>query len=246
MSCSAPLDIAPQMVQQVDVREPPPSNLEHRSHPGFCPHCQKLYETPLPPAIVRGGLVGQVVRLPQGGLPRFVLDRPRAPPRRRAGDELARRTGADHRQGQPGVGAPLTGVARRPPGQVRLNVDETGHKQNGDRQWTWCFRAALYTLLKIDPTRIADVRIDVPGAEYDRMPGCDDFSTYPRYQRACGGLLKRATQSQCNRGGVPRLFPISGQGAAKGATSCDVTPYDSVPETGLEPAREQAPSSPSS
>jgi hypothetical protein len=49
------------------------------------------------------------------------------------------------------------------PGQARLNVDETGHKQNGDRQWTWCFRAGLYTLFKIDPTRSADVLIEVLG-----------------------------------------------------------------------------------
>ncbi|CAN5894113.1 hypothetical protein BH23PLA1_BH23PLA1_30930 [soil metagenome] len=35
------------------------------------------------------------------------------------------------------------------PAQARLNVDETGHKQNGDRQWTWCFRAALDTLFKM-------------------------------------------------------------------------------------------------
>src|SRR5215210_9067166 len=45
------------------------------------------------------------------------------------------------------------------PGQARLNVDETGHKQNGDRMWTWCFRAALYTLFKVDSTRSADVLI---------------------------------------------------------------------------------------
>ena len=25
--------------------------------------------------------------------------------------------------------------------QAWLNIDETGHKQNGQRQWIWCFRA---------------------------------------------------------------------------------------------------------
>ena len=40
------------------------------------------------------------------------------------------------------------------PDQDRLNVDETGHKQNRLRQWIWCFRAGLYTLFKIDPTRM--------------------------------------------------------------------------------------------
>jgi transposase len=76
------------------------------------------------------------------------------------------------------------------PTQARLNVDETGHKQNGDRQWTWCFRAALYTLFKIDPTRSADVLIGVLGAEFDGVLGCDYFSSYRRYLRECGVLLQ--------------------------------------------------------
>src|SRR5574339_1159555 len=50
--------IAPRVVQQVDVREVPLSIQEHRSHPGWCPHCQKMYEAPLPLGIERGGLVG--------------------------------------------------------------------------------------------------------------------------------------------------------------------------------------------
>src|ERR1035438_5889887 len=41
------------------------------------------------------------------------------------------------------------------PNEERVNVDETGHKQNRLRMWTWCFRAELYTytLFKIDPNR---------------------------------------------------------------------------------------------
>ena len=67
------------------------------------------------------------------------------------------------------------------PGQAVLNVDETGHKQNGQRMWTWCFRASLYTLFKIDPTRSADVLIEVLGEEFDGVLGCDYFSAYRRY-----------------------------------------------------------------
>jgi transposase len=51
--------VPPRVVQQVDVREVPLSIQEHRSHPGWCPRCQKEYEAPLPPGIARGGLVGQ-------------------------------------------------------------------------------------------------------------------------------------------------------------------------------------------
>src|SRR5437764_3582561 len=50
--------VAPRVVQQVDVREVPLAIQEHRSHPGWCPHCQKVFEPPLPPGIARGGLVG--------------------------------------------------------------------------------------------------------------------------------------------------------------------------------------------
>src|SRR5438309_783684 len=40
--------VAPRLVQQVDVREVPLSIQEHRSHPGWCPHCEKEYQAPLP------------------------------------------------------------------------------------------------------------------------------------------------------------------------------------------------------
>ena len=64
-----------------------------------------------------------------------------------------------------------------------LNVDETGHKDNGRLMWTWCFRASLYTLFKIDPSRSADVLMEVLGQEFDGVLGCDHFSAYRRYMR---------------------------------------------------------------
>src|SRR5262245_29679713 len=71
------------------------------------------------------------------------------------------------------------------PGQASLNVDETGHKDQGQSMWTWCFRAELYTLFKIDPRRSADVLIEVLGREFDGVLGCDHFSAYRRYMRTC-------------------------------------------------------------
>jgi len=60
-----------------------------------------------------------------------------------------------------GAGATLSGVARRPARPGELNVDETGHKRTATGNTCWCFRAGLYTLFKIDPTRSADVLIEV-------------------------------------------------------------------------------------
>lgn len=46
------------------------------------------------------------------------------------------------------------------------------------------------TLFKIDPTRSADVLIEVLGAEFDGVLGCDYFSAYRRYHREFGGTLQ--------------------------------------------------------
>src|SRR5512135_2217537 len=50
--------IAPRVVQQIDLGTMPLSIQEHRGHPGWCSHCRKMFEAPLPPGIERGGLVG--------------------------------------------------------------------------------------------------------------------------------------------------------------------------------------------
>jgi transposase len=41
----------------------------------------------------------------------------------------------------------------RLPGEAVLNIAETGHKENGVKFCTWCLRAQLYTLFRIDKSR---------------------------------------------------------------------------------------------
>ena len=71
-----------------------------------------------------------------------------------------------------------------------LNVDETGHKDCGKRMWTWCFRAPLFTMFKIAPSRGSEVLIEVLGREFDGVLGCDYFSAYRKYMRDCGVLVQ--------------------------------------------------------
>ena len=188
------LDIAPRVVQQVDVREAPLSIEEHRSHSGWCPHCQKMYEAPLPLGIQRGGLVGPslttLIAYLKGAchasfstVRKFLRDVVRVTISR---GELARIIGKVSQA----LERPYEELLDDLPGQAWLNVDETGHTQNGQRQWTWCFRAALYTLFKIDPTRSGDVLIEVLGTEFNGVLGCDYFSAYRRYQREFGVMLE--------------------------------------------------------
>jgi transposase len=188
------LTIAPRVVQQVDIGEVPLSIQEHRSHPGWCPHCRVMHQAPLPPGIGRGGLVGPtlttLIAYLKGAchasfstVRKFLRDVVHVTISR---GELARIIAKVSRA----LDQPYQELLEDLPGQARLNVDETGHKQNGQRQWTWCFRAGLYTLFKIDPTRSGDVLIEVLGAEFDGILGCDYFSSYRRYQREFGVLLQ--------------------------------------------------------
>lgn len=76
------------------------------------------------------------------------------------------------------------------PKQDVINVDETGHKNNGEAHWTWCFRAPLFTLFKIAPSRGAKVLLEVLGTEFDGLLGCDYFSSYRKYMRECNVLVQ--------------------------------------------------------
>jgi len=188
------LTLAPRVIQQVDIIEVPLSIQEHRSHPAWCPQCQRMYEAPLPPEIARGGLVGPtlttLIAYLKGAchasfstIRKFLRDVVRLTISR---GQLA------------AIIAKVSRALERPyhelledlPARARLNVDETGHQQNGARMWTWCFRADLYTLFRIDPTRSADVLIAVLGEEFNGVLGCDYFSAYRRYQREFGVLLQ--------------------------------------------------------
>jgi transposase len=76
---------------------------------------------------------------------------------------------------------PYEELLRLLPQEGTLNVDETGHKDNGRQMWTWCFRASLFTLFKIHPSRSSDVLVEVLGEEFNGVLGCDYFSAYRKY-----------------------------------------------------------------
>jgi transposase len=187
-------DSEPIIAQRVEIAAVPLEIHEHRSHPGWCPHCRKESYAPFPPSIERGGLAGPrlttVIAYLKGAchasystIRKFVRDVIGLTISR---GQLAKIIGKVSRA----LEQPYRELLEDLPGQARLNVDETGHKRNGQQHWTWCFRAGLYTLFRIDPTRGADVLIKVLGTEFDGILGCDYFSAYRRYHRECGVVLQ--------------------------------------------------------
>jgi len=76
------------------------------------------------------------------------------------------------------------------PSEATLNVDETGHKENKKRFWTWCFRADAYTLFKIADSRGSKVLINVLGEDFAGVIGCDYFSAYRKYMKDFDVLIQ--------------------------------------------------------
>jgi len=189
-----PADNAVRVVQQIDVADVPVLAEEHRSHPGWCPHCQKVHYASLPARVERGGLVGPrlttLIAYLKGAchasystIRKFLRDVVGVTLSR---GQLAKAIG----KVSSALDQPYQELLDKLPRQPRLAVDETGHPDQGQRWWTWCFRAGLYTLFKIDPTRSGNVLLEVLGQEFNGVLGCDYFSAYRRYLRECGAVVQ--------------------------------------------------------
>jgi transposase len=189
-----PMPAAPRVVQQIDLEALPIRIEEHRALPGWCPHCDKLHYAALPSALAHGGLVGPrlttLIAYLKGAchasystIRKFLRDVVGVTISR---GQLAKVIGKVSNA----LAAPYDALLEKLATESRVNVDETGHREKGEAWWTWCFRASLYTVFKIDPTRSAEVLLDVLGAEFDGVLGCDYFSAYRRYMKECNIVVQ--------------------------------------------------------
>lgn len=178
------------VVQQVEVVELPIRIDEHRGLAYYCGHCRKVHYAPLPAEVEKGGLVGPrltalvaymkcACHASFSTIRKFLRDVMKITISRGQLVKVIRK-----------VSRALQGVydelLERLPTEAVLNVDETGHKENKQRFWTWCFRAELYTLFKIDKSRGSKVLLEVLGEEFNGVLGCDYFSAYRKYMKDIG------------------------------------------------------------
>jgi transposase len=178
------------VVQQVDVHKPPLVIEQHTCPEYWCDHCQRGYKAPMPTHIDKGGLVGpQLTALIafMKGVCHASFSTVRLFLRDVVGVTIARSQLSNILDKvSTALDGPYEELLQLLPEEAVLNVDETGHKDNGERWWTWCFRAELYTLFHIDPRRSANVLLELLGEEFQGVLGCDYFSAYRRYMRVCG------------------------------------------------------------
>jgi len=81
-------------------------------------------------------------------------------------------------------------LAERLPDESYLGIDETGHKDNGDKYWTWCFQKTDYSLFHIDKSRGCEVLFAMLGHEYEGIIGCDYWGGYRKYSRLNGTVVQ--------------------------------------------------------
>ncbi len=184
---------APRVVQQVEIIDVPIRIEEHRGRAYWCPTCRKFHYAPLPPEVEKGQLFGPrlttlvaymkgVCHASFSTIRKFIRDVVGIKVSRGYLRKLIGKMGDALKPCYDELLAAL-------PNADTLNVDETGHKENGDRFWTWCFRAEMYTLFRIDKSRGSKVLIDVLGEEFDGVIGCDFWGAYKKYMRLHENVL---------------------------------------------------------
>lgn len=186
---------AKRVAQQMDVGDAPPLKVEQHTCPEYwCAHCRKPCWAELPLRIQRGGLVGPnltaVIAFMKGfchasfsTIRKYLRDVMKVTVGRSTLAKVINKMS----EALKGTYEELLELL---PTEDQLNVDETGHKNNGERWWTWCFRASLYTLYQIDQRRSSEVLIETLGADFDGVIGCDYFSAYRKYMRLTGVELQ--------------------------------------------------------
>ena len=185
---------AEQTLQQVELVERPFRVAEHRRIGQWCPACRKFQQAPLPEELARAGLVGPrltalvgwfkgVCHMSYSSIRKFFRDCLSLPISR---GHLAKLVAKVSHSLKDPYEELLNVLAQ----EARLNVDETGHKDQGRRLWAWCFRAALYTVFKVAPSRGSEVLVETLGQEFNGVLGCDYFSAYRKYMREFGVELQ--------------------------------------------------------
>jgi transposase len=137
------------VVQQVEVVKKPVNIEQHTSLCYWCEHCRKFHYAPLPANIEKGQLIGPrltaIVAYMKGAchcsfstIHKFLGDVVGVTISRGQLSKLVQKEATALEQA-------YNELLEYLPYEAKLNVDETGHKENSNRFWTWCFRADAYT-----------------------------------------------------------------------------------------------------
>ncbi len=180
-------ELPPRIIQQTEIAEIAVIHEEHRAYAYRCATCGQIHYAELPPEVLKEGLfkarmtalvafMKNVCHASFSTIRKFFRDVLGEPVSRGYLAKLIQKVSQS-------LERPYEELLERIPLEATLNVDETGHKNNGDRFWTWVFKAELYVLFRIDKSRGSKVLIEVLGKEFEGTLGCDYFSAYRKFMK---------------------------------------------------------------
>jgi transposase len=182
------------VLQQVDLADKLYVVTEHRARKYRDPRTGRIVIAPLPDAVQAAGLVGpklSALAAYQKGaghmsyttIQRFWDEVLGIPISRSQLVKVIQKASAAFAQ-------PYTELREALVQQAYVGVDESGHPDRGEGFWTWCFRAAEFTLFHIDPSRGSQVLKAILTETFGGVIGSDYYSAYRKYMADCQVLVQ--------------------------------------------------------
>ena len=182
------------VLQQVELADKLYVVTEHRARKYLNPRTGRIVIAPLPDAVKTAGLVGpklSALATYQKGaghmsyttIQRFWQEVLGIPISRSQLVKVIQKASAAFAQ-------PYTELRGALVQQAYVGVDESGHPDRGEGFWTWCFRAAEFTLFHIDPSRGSQVLKAILTETFGGIVGSDYFSAYRKYRADCQVLVQ--------------------------------------------------------
>lgn len=175
----------PKIIQQAEIIEVPISIEEHKAYAYWCKNCQAYHYAEFPPEVIKAGLfkakmtalvayMKNVCHCSFSNIRKYIRDVLHLKVSRGYLSKIIQKVSNS-------LEMAYEELLRVLPLAIKVNIDETGHKENGEKFWTWVFKTDLFVLFKIDKSRGSDVLIEVLGKEFNGVLGCDYFSAYRKY-----------------------------------------------------------------
>jgi len=175
------------IIQQIELPEKMYKVIEHRGRKYLDPATGNIHIAPMPDEIRKGGLLGADVtamaafmkgscHMSYTTIQQFFKELMKLDISRGV---LCKATQKASKALKPSYNQ----LTQRLPDESQVNVDETGHHDDGKLYWTWCFDTSDYSLFKIDKSRGSKVLEEMLGKDFAGIIGADYWGAYRKYAR---------------------------------------------------------------
>jgi len=183
-----------EVLQQITLPEKLYYVTEHRARKYIDPLTGQIHIAPIPDAIKQGGLLGAdmsaLIAFMKGGchmsyttIQQFFKEVLKLDICRGQFTKVTQKVSQS-------VASAYNTLVDLLPTENNLGVDETGHKNNGEKHWIWCFQTQAFSLFHIDKSRGSQVLFDLLGEDFAGILNCDYYSSYHKFTRLSNAVAQ--------------------------------------------------------